>query len=95
MRLWLPESERRPDPAPARADARKAVLAGTALWGLALVACVVARATIGDASLDPLVWTCAIGTAIGVVALAAVQVIRRRASAADPTHRRTTGQTSR
>ena len=34
MRLWLSESERRPDPAPARADARKAALVGTIGWAV-------------------------------------------------------------
>ena len=38
MRLWVSESERRPDPAPARTDARKALLAGTAAWVVALLA---------------------------------------------------------
>ena len=37
MRLWVSESERRPDPAPARTDARKALLAGTAAWIVALL----------------------------------------------------------
>jgi len=80
MRLWLPESERRPDPAPARADARKAVLVGTALWILALVACLFARDPLARAGLDWLVWACAVGATIGLIALLVVQAIRRRAT---------------
>jgi hypothetical protein len=84
MRLWLAESERRPDPAPARADARKAVLAGTALWTLALVACLIARDPLEAAGLDWLAWACAVGVVLGVIALGAVQVIRRRAAQRRP-----------
>ncbi|GAA1837696.1 DUF2530 domain-containing protein [Agromyces salentinus] len=80
MRLWLPESERRPDPAPARADARKAVLAGTALWVVALLACVLAREPLARVGLDWLAWACAVGAVLGVIALLVVQVIRRRAA---------------
>lgn len=83
MRLWLPESERRPDPAPARADARKAVLVGTALWFVALVACVLFRDPLEAAGLGWLTWACAVGLLIGLVALAVVQAIRRRIQRAD------------
>jgi len=78
MRLWLPESERRPDPAPARADARKAVLAGTALWLVALVVCLLLRDALASSGLGWLIWACAVGVLLGVVALVVVQAIRRR-----------------
>ncbi|KQM82898.1 DUF2530 domain-containing protein [Agromyces sp. Leaf222] len=78
MRLWLPEAERRPDPAPARADARKAVLAGTALWLVALVVCLLLRDALASSGLGWLIWACAVGVLIGVVSLAVVQAIRRR-----------------
>ncbi|ANJ26398.1 DUF2530 domain-containing protein [Agromyces aureus] len=78
MRLWLAESERRPDPAPARADARKAVLAGTALWLIALVLCLLLRDMLAAAGLAWLTWACAVGVLLGVGALAVVQAIRRR-----------------
>ncbi|MFF2372641.1 DUF2530 domain-containing protein [Agromyces sp. NPDC058110] len=78
MRLWLPESERRPDPAPARADARKAVLAGTALWLVGLVVCLVVRDALASTGLAWLIWACATGVLLGVAALVFVQVSRRR-----------------
>ncbi len=78
MRLWLNDSERRPDPAPARADARKAVLAGTVSWLVALVVTLVFRAQLEAADLGWLVWACATGVVLGLVGLVVVQVIRRR-----------------
>lgn len=36
MRLWLKDSERRPDPTPVQTDDRKAVLVGLVLWLVAL-----------------------------------------------------------
>jgi hypothetical protein len=78
VRFWLSESERRPDPAPARADARKALLAGTIAWLLALVAALVFRAQLAQAGMDWLVWACVTGSVLGLVGLAVVQVIRRR-----------------
>ena len=78
MRFWLSESERRPDPAPARADARKALLAGTVAWIVALVAALLFRAQLEEAGLAWLVWAAVTGAVIGVVGLVVVQVIRRR-----------------
>ena len=80
MRLWLSESERRPDPAPARADARKAVLVGTVAWLVALVASLVFRARLEAAGLGWLLWAAVTGLALGVVGLVVVQLIRRRAA---------------
>ncbi|AWB94783.1 DUF2530 domain-containing protein [Agromyces badenianii] len=79
MRLWLSEEERRPDPAPARADARKAVLAGTLAWVVALVACFVSREPLESAGLWWFAAAAVTGIAFGLVGLAVVQVIRRRA----------------
>lgn len=78
MRFWLTESERRPDPVPARADARKALLAGTVAWLVALVAALLFRAQLEEAGLAWLVWATVAGAVIGVVGLVVVQVIRRR-----------------
>ena len=80
MRFWLSESERRPDPVPARADARKAALAGTAAWAVALVVSLVFRAQLADAGLDWLMWAALVGTALGIIGLVVVQ-LRRRGSA--------------
>jgi uncharacterized membrane protein len=78
MRLWLSESERRPDPEPARADARKAAFAGTIGWVLVLVAAVVFRDALSEAGLGWLVWAAVTGIAVGVIALVVVQLLRRR-----------------
>lgn len=78
MRFWLSESERRPDPAPARADARKAVLVGTVAWLLALAAALLWRTQLDDAGLGWLLWAAVTGAAIGIAGLTAVQVVRRR-----------------
>ena len=80
MRLWLNESERRPDPAPARADARKAVLVGTLAWLVALVLSLVFRAPLDAAGMGWLVWAAVTGFALGVIGLVVVQVVRRRIS---------------
>ncbi|WP_448005587.1 DUF2530 domain-containing protein [Agromyces bauzanensis] len=78
MRFWLSESERRPDPAPARADARKALFAGTLAWLVAFVVSLITRAQLAAAGLEWFLWAAAIGTGIGVVGLVVVQVLRRR-----------------
>ena len=79
MRFWLSEDDRRPDPAPARADARKAVLAGTIAWALALVLSLVFRAPLVDAGLDWITAASATGVVLGVIGLVVVQLSRRRA----------------
>jgi len=78
VRFWLSESERRPDPAPARTDARKALLVGTAGWLVALAIALLFRGQLAEAGLGWLVWAAVTGAVIGVVGLVVVQVIRRR-----------------
>lgn len=77
MRLWLKDSERRPDPLPARTDARKAFLAGTVLWVLALAAALIWRDQITTAGLAWWIWCAVIGVGLGLVGLLWVQVRRR------------------
>ena len=62
MRFWLKDSERRPDPAPVKTDDRKAFVAGTVAFLIALVVVIV---------IAPgwLVWTCVAGLAIGVIGI--------------------------
>ena len=83
MRLWLSESERRPDPAPARADARKAVLAGTVAWLVALIVSLVFRAQLDEVGLGWLVWASVTGLVLGVIGLVVVLVLRARAARQD------------
>ena len=78
MRLWLSEGERRPDPPPARADARKALAAGTAAWLVVLLLVLVLRDGLDPAAVALLVPTAAIGAALGAVGLIVVQARRRR-----------------
>ncbi|MET0726259.1 MAG: DUF2530 domain-containing protein [Leifsonia sp.] len=77
MRIWLKDSERRPDPEPARADGRKAVVAGTLLWLLALIAGLVWDDELAAAGFGWWLWMCATGVALGVIGFVVVQVRRR------------------
>lgn len=77
MRLWIRESERRPNPEPARADARKAMAAGTISWLVAAVALVIARPILEAADLGWLITVAMIGVGLGVVGLIVVALIRR------------------
>jgi hypothetical protein len=83
MRLWLTESERRPDPAPVRTDARKALVAGTAGWLAALIAALVARDWLESIGFGWFVTAALIGVALGAVGLVVVQLRRRRRDDAD------------
>lgn len=78
MRFWLSESERRPDPAPAQVDARKAMFVGTLVWLVALIVAIVMRPQLVDAGLGWFVWAAAIGLGIGGVGLAIMLAVRRR-----------------
>ena len=77
MRLWLKDSERRPDPLPARANARKAVAAGSAGWLVLLALAVVFRAELNDAGLGWWLWCAVIGLGLGLCGLGFV-LFRRR-----------------
>ncbi|NYD68640.1 DUF2530 domain-containing protein [Agromyces atrinae] len=78
MRLWLRDSERRPDPAPVRADARKAVAVGTGAWLAAFVA--LATQTEALEATDATWWLAAsgLGVLLGAGGLVALEVRRRR-----------------
>ncbi|MEC5155009.1 putative phage tail protein [Cryobacterium sp. CAN_C3] len=86
MRLWLKDSERRPDPLPARTDARKALFAGTLLWLVALGAALIApwaapqTLELGAASAAGTgwwLWCTVIGLGLGLGGLVWVQLRRR------------------
>ena len=76
MRLWLKDSERRPDPAPMRTDDRKAVLVGTAAWLVALLGLLLFGGFLVDAGQRWWLVTCTIGVGLGVLGLVYTQ--RRR-----------------
>jgi hypothetical protein len=79
MRLWLSDSERRPDPAPARTDARKALLVGTAGWLVALILALAFSGPLADAGFSWFIAAAATGVVLGLLGLAFVQSRRRRA----------------
>jgi FtsH-binding integral membrane protein len=79
MRLWLKDSERRPDPAPVKTDDRKAVLTGIALWIVALVVVLVAVVPLDPQSNLWLVYTCVIGIVLGAVGLVYTHARRHKA----------------
>ena len=78
MRLWLKDSERRPDPTPVKTDDRKAFFAGTVAWVVALAVFVVLLPMLTAQGHDWWLWTCVAGLAIGVLGLG-WSVWRRRA----------------
>jgi hypothetical protein len=78
MRLWLSEDERRPDPEPARADARKALVAGTAAWLVMLAVCWWVLEPLEAAGFGWLVPTSVVGAVLGAAGLAIVQAHRSR-----------------
>jgi hypothetical protein len=75
MRLWLKDSERRPDPAPVKTDDRRAMLVGTAAWVVALVVLLLVLRPISAHANARLLWTCFAGLALGLLGL--VYTIRR------------------
>ncbi len=72
MRLYLRDSERRPDPEPVKTNARTAVLTGLVLW---IVALVLAALVAGQGLV---LWTCLAGIVIGAALLTYVEARRRR-----------------
>lgn len=69
MRLWLKDSERRPDPTPVKTDDRKAILIGLALWILGLALVITFLGPLTAAGHAWWLWTCVAGLALGLVAL--------------------------
>jgi peptidoglycan/LPS O-acetylase OafA/YrhL len=80
MRLWLKDSERRPDPAPAVTDDRKPLITGLVLWLLALGVLLVAFGPAGPSGDYTWIVACLIGAVMGGVGLAFVYRQRRTAT---------------
>lgn len=78
MRLWLKDSERKPDPAPVLTDDRVAILVGIALWVLAIAA-VLLIAPVSELSEGWWIWAGVAGIVLGLLGLANAQAQRMKA----------------
>ena len=77
MRLWLREDERKPDPAPAQTDDRRAVLVGLALWLAALIALLVVGGLLDAATRMLCLSTAGVGVVLGLVGIVYLSLKRR------------------
>ncbi len=66
MRLFLKDSERRPDPAPMTTDDRKVVLVGLVLWIVALGVMLALLPQLQESGLVWLLWTVVGGLVLGL-----------------------------
>ncbi len=69
MRLWLKDSERRPDPPVVHTDDRKPMVVGIIAWVVALVVLVVFQQAVLDRGWGWWFATCAIGIMFGLIGL--------------------------
>jgi hypothetical protein len=69
VRLWLKDSERRPDPAPVKTDDRKAMLIGIVIWLIALAVLLLLLPTLTEAGMGWWLWTCVAGIALGLAGI--------------------------
>ncbi|TQO20617.1 uncharacterized protein DUF2530 [Rhodoglobus vestalii] len=69
MRIWLKDSERRPDPEVVETDDRKAMLVGIVLWVLALAVLLLFIEPLNAAGNLWWLWTAVAGLALGLVGL--------------------------
>lgn len=80
MRLWVKDSERRPDPPVVQTDDRRAILAGLVLWLLALIALLIFLGPLLAAGGAVWLWTVVVGIGLGLCGLVYIQ---RRSSRRD------------
>jgi hypothetical protein len=76
MRLFVKDSERRPDPEPLRTDDRKVIVVGLAAWVATTIVLLVLLGTLVESGRLGWLWTALVGVGLGVVLL--VYVHRRR-----------------
>jgi FtsH-binding integral membrane protein len=69
VRLFIKDSERRPDPAPVKTDDRKVVLVGLVLWIVALGVMLALLPQLQESDLVWLLWTVVVGFGLGLVLL--------------------------
>ena len=66
MRLFIKDSERRPDPTPVKTDDRKVVLVGLVLWIVALGVMLALLPQLQSSGLVWLLWTVVGGLVLGL-----------------------------
>lgn len=69
MRIWLKDSERRPDPTPVATDDRKVVLVGLILWVIALAGLLVFLRPLLAGGNGFWLWTVVVGIGLGIFGL--------------------------
>lgn len=69
MRLWLKDSERRPDPAPVKTDDRKPMLIGIVIWLVGLAVLLAFMGPLVEAGNAWFLWTCLAGIALGLIGI--------------------------
>ena len=77
MRLFIRDSERRPDPAPVKTDDRKVVLVGLVLWIIALGVMLILLRQLEESGRVWVLWTVVVGFGLGLNQL--VYTTRRHA----------------
>ena len=66
MKLWLKDSERKPDPVPVKTDDRKVVLVGLVLWIIALGVMLVLLPQLQESGFVWVLWTVVGGLVLGL-----------------------------
>ena len=69
MRVFLRDSERRPDPVPVKTDDRRPILIGLAVWVIATIVVVLFFAPMSDSGNSGLLPTCVVGIVLGLAGL--------------------------
>jgi hypothetical protein len=69
VRLFLRDSERRPDPGPVKTDDRRPILIGLAVWVIATIVVLLFLTPLGRSGNGWLLWTCVVGIMLGLVGL--------------------------
>jgi len=69
MRLFLKDSERRPDPVPVKTDDRRPILVGLAAWVIATIAVVLFFVPLSGSDNSALLSSCIVGIVLGLAGL--------------------------